>query len=285
MNAATTTDTTERRTARKGANSAAMSYGRGAQVLAATGGGLLIALHGLRPDLSPLSRFVSEYAVGPYGSVMRVTFFACGAALLCLGRAYHAGTLNRPWRIGVWLHYLAGAVMAAAGVFSMDPMTTPADQMTLEGQLHGFTGMIGMPAQPIGAALLAWGAWRAGHRAKVFLAPAAALSCASLIALDVSIISIMAAGPATFPLDTWVGLFNRGWFVGFFVWVFTAARSSLQSVHQSDDISSQSLHLEVMQLLPLMESLEECLALSQRDGHDDQSELVDERVVDQARDE
>ena len=62
-------------------------------------------------------------------------------------------------------------------------------------------------------------------------------------------------------------------------------RSSPQSVHQSDDISSQSLHLEVMQLLPLMESLEECLALSQRDGDDDQSELVDERVVDQARDE
>ena len=224
MNAATTTDQTERRTARIWANSAAMRYGRGAQVLAATGGGLLIALHGLRPDLSPLSRFVSEYAVGPYGSVMRVTFFACGAALLCLGRAHHAGTSNRPWRIGVWLHYLAGAVMTAAGVFSMDPMTTPADQMTLEGQLHGFTGMIGMPAQPIGAALLAWGAWRAGHRAKVSLALAAALSCASLIALDVSIISIMAAGPATFPLDTWVGLFNRGWFVGFFVWVFTAAR-------------------------------------------------------------
>ena len=223
MNAATT-DTAEPRTARIGANSAAMRYGRAAQMLGATGGGLLVALHWLRPEMSPLSRFVSEYAVGPYGGVMRVTFFACGAGLLCLGRAYHAGALNRTWRVGVWLHYLAGVVMTAAGVFSMDAMTTPADQMTVEGQLHGFTGMIGIPAQPIGAALLAWGAWRAGHRATVSLALAAALSCVGLIALDVSIISIMAAGPATFPLDTWVGLFNRGWFVGFFVWVFTAAR-------------------------------------------------------------
>ena len=193
-------------------------------MLAATGGGLLIALHRMRLDLSLLSRFISEYAVGPHASVMRVTFFACGA-LLCLGsRVSRRHIEPAPWRIGVWLHYLAGAVMTAAGAFSMDPMTTPADRMTLESQLHGFTGMIGMPAQPIGAALLAWGAWRAGHRAKVSLVLAAALSCASLIALDISIISIMAAGPATFPPDTWVGLFNRGGFVGFFVWVFTAAR-------------------------------------------------------------
>jgi len=200
-----------------------VTYGRAAQGLATMGAVLLVALHGLKPDLSPLSRFVSEYAVGPFGVVMRVTFFACGATLLCLGRAYHAGASNRPWRIGVWLHYLAGVVMMAAGLFSMDPMTTPADQMTLEGQLHGFTGMIGMPAQPIGAAVLAWGLWRAGVRARRSLVLAAALSFASLVALDVSIMTIMAAGPATFPLNTRVGLFNRLWFVGYFVWVFTAA--------------------------------------------------------------
>ena len=224
MNAVTTRDRTQRPAARMRADSTATMYGRSAQLLAATGGGLLITLHALRPDLSPLSRFVSEYAVGPYGSLMRVTFFACGAALLCLGRAYHAGASNRYWRIGVWLHYLAGAVMIAAGVFSMDPMTTPADQMTREGQLHGFTGMIGMPAQPIGAALLAWGVWSAGLRARGSLVLAAAVSCTSLVALDAGIMTVMAAGPATFPLDTWVGLLNRGWFVGFFVWVFAAAR-------------------------------------------------------------
>ena len=225
MNLVTTTDTTERPAGRMWADRTAMTYGHSAQLLAATGAGLLIALHGLRPDLNPLSRFVSEYAVGEYGLLMRVAFFACGGALLCLGRAYHAGAANRPWRIGAWLHYLAGAVMTAAGLFAMDPLTTPPDRMTLEGQLHGFTGMIGMPAQPIGAALLAWGVWRPGLRARKPLVLAAALSCASLVALDAGIISIMAAGPATFPLDTWVGLFNRGWFVGFFVWVFTAARA------------------------------------------------------------
>jgi hypothetical protein len=53
---------------------------------------------------------------------------------------------------------------------------------------------------------------------------AAALSFVSLVALDVSIMTIMSTGPATFPLDTRVGLFNRLWFVGYFVWVFTAAR-------------------------------------------------------------
>src|SRR5215207_6983335 len=83
------------------ADDTVVTYGRAAQSLAAMGAVLLVALHGLKPDLSPLSRFVSEYAVGSFGVVMRVTFFACGATLLCLGRAYHAGASNRPWRIGV----------------------------------------------------------------------------------------------------------------------------------------------------------------------------------------
>ena len=88
MKAATTTDTAGRRTARIGANSAARRYGRAAQMLAATGGGLLVALHALRPQKWVRSRASSaSMRLGLYGGVMRITFFACGSALLCLGRA------------------------------------------------------------------------------------------------------------------------------------------------------------------------------------------------------
>ena len=62
-------------------------------------------------------------------------------------------------------------------------------------------------------------------------------------------------------------------------------RSFSQPVHQPDDVSRQSLHVELLQPLPLLKITEECLPLSECDGHDDESELVDERVVDQARDE
>lgn len=52
-------------------------------------------LHVLRPDVDPLARVTSEYAVGPYGSLMASAYVALGLSLLALGmalsRAFAAG--------------------------------------------------------------------------------------------------------------------------------------------------------------------------------------------------
>jgi len=41
----------------------------------------VIALHFLRPDYDPVSRFVSEYAVGQYGFLMTSAFFGLSLGL------------------------------------------------------------------------------------------------------------------------------------------------------------------------------------------------------------
>lgn len=42
-------------------------------------------LHGLRPDVDPVARVTSEYAIGRYGSLMTSASFAFAVALIALG--------------------------------------------------------------------------------------------------------------------------------------------------------------------------------------------------------
>ena len=41
---------------------------------------IIVALHVLRPDLNPIQRPTSEYAVGPYGWLMTSAFFSMSVA-------------------------------------------------------------------------------------------------------------------------------------------------------------------------------------------------------------
>src|SRR6188474_1523507 len=45
---------------------------------------IIVALHVLRPDLNPIQRPTSEYAVGPYGGLMTSAFFSMSVASLAL---------------------------------------------------------------------------------------------------------------------------------------------------------------------------------------------------------
>jgi Protein of unknown function (DUF998) len=45
---------------------------------------IIVALHVLRPDLNPIQRPTSEYAVGPYGFLMTSAFFSMSVASFAL---------------------------------------------------------------------------------------------------------------------------------------------------------------------------------------------------------
>ena len=89
--------------------------------------GLVVALHVLRPDLNPKTRFVSDYAVGPYHSLMLVAFSACTLGILMLVIALFHGLspAGRSWT-GLLLLTVSGLCLNLASYFHDEPQTSPA---------------------------------------------------------------------------------------------------------------------------------------------------------------
>jgi hypothetical protein len=65
----------------------------------------IVALHFLRPDLNPLSRPTSEYAVGPYGFLMNSAFFSMSLATFALVIGLYQG-VSQPARSRIGLALL-----------------------------------------------------------------------------------------------------------------------------------------------------------------------------------
>ena len=119
--------------------------------------GLVGLEHVLRPDYDPRSRYVSEYAVGPYRHVMTTAFFALGigstATLVDLSRALPAPARSRSGLVflGVW----SGAILVA-GLFPTDlsgPNGRP-EHPTTPGTVHALAGITGFLSLPLAACLL-----------------------------------------------------------------------------------------------------------------------------------
>src|SRR5690349_25078771 len=77
----------------------------------------LIILHLIEPDYNPLSRTLSEYAVGQYGFVMTSAFFARGFALLALAIGLYQGvTPPGRSRVGIVLLCLSVVTTLITGI-------------------------------------------------------------------------------------------------------------------------------------------------------------------------
>lgn len=106
---------------------------------------VLIALHVLRPDMSPVGSYVSDYANGIYGLLFRVALIVHGfgnvataAGLTSLFRASHSGQ----W--GVFLFGAAAAGTILGGVFSIDPAGVPS---TIAGSIHRIVASLSFPLE------------------------------------------------------------------------------------------------------------------------------------------
>jgi len=79
---------------------------------------IVIALHGLSPEFSPVSHFISEYALGPYGTLASVAFLAGGLGWILLGVSLLLG-LSRSWLsiVGLMLLFMCGIDGLMFGMF------------------------------------------------------------------------------------------------------------------------------------------------------------------------
>jgi hypothetical protein len=130
-------------------------YSLGAAALAV---GLTVLLHVLEPEFDPSWRMLSEYALGRYGVLMRVTFLAMGTGVIAAAVALWR--VAGPWSLGLVL--VAIGPLGAAFV-DTDPITTPRAQVSRRSNIHAALGALFILGFPLAATVAGIGA--AGDRA------------------------------------------------------------------------------------------------------------------------
>jgi len=168
---------------------------------------LVVLLHFLRPDLNPIRVAVSEYAIGPYGSLMTLAFFlrGLGEACLVVGIASSAGVLRS--RAGLVLLSLTTVGSFLVAIF-------PADRQNLITLvIHSLSALLNFNG--LGIAALVW----ARHfRREPGLRDRARTSLTLGWLILLSAVGFLAT------LGTWSGLVERLLEVFIIAWLWFMAR-------------------------------------------------------------
>ncbi|MFN8512744.1 MAG: DUF998 domain-containing protein [Chloroflexia bacterium] len=97
---------------------------------------ILLSLHLLEPEFDPTWRFISEYALGTFGWLMRLAFLMLAASLIGTGVAVYAHLRSVIGYIGLFGLGLAAIGLTIAAIFITDPITTSQEAATTSGKLH-----------------------------------------------------------------------------------------------------------------------------------------------------
>jgi len=119
-------------------------------------------LHVVSPEVDPVARPVSEYALGEFGWLATIRTVAQGVGPIALAVAL------RRERLGALLLLVFGLLKLAMPLFPVDALGTPA---TSAGQMHDLLGNVTFFLFPVAALVLFRALRRMGSR----LAPAVAV--------------------------------------------------------------------------------------------------------------
>jgi Protein of unknown function (DUF998) len=195
-------------------------------VIAATALALiaLAVLHILKPEVHPSRNMISQYALGRHGWVMAMCFAAFGTASAGLFAALILNVLSVLGRIGLGLLLAAAVGLAMAARFPMDPVSTPREQMSFSGRMHGVAFLIGVPCQIFAVLLLSLSL---GHQPSHVSLPLLALTAATWLSLIITIAIMLMVGPGKPPNplgpERFLGWPNRLFMVAYGVWLIVAA--------------------------------------------------------------
>jgi hypothetical membrane protein len=179
----------------------------------------LIILHVLRLDYDPTRRFISEYAVGPYGGLMTSAFYVLGIGSLALVPALYRGVASP-------LHSLPGLALLVVwsiglilvGFYPTDLQEGPP---TTVGVIHNQSAIIAFESVTVAMLFLSL-RFRRDERWQDFARPSLALALLALVAFTAIIFLF-------FPLGV-PGLGQRLFVATVLVWLFiTAARLSVRA--------------------------------------------------------
>ena len=171
----------------------------------------LASLHILSPEFDPSWRVVSEYALGHYGWVLSLMFFAWALSSWALVFAIRPEVRTIGGRIGLVFLVAAGVGEAMASVFDLR-----------RPELHGLAGALGIPSLPIAAMLISVSLSRT-HRwfpTKKVLVWTANLTWMSLALMGAAMFSLTRKIGG---LKVSIGWPNRLLIVIYLLWVMTVA--------------------------------------------------------------
>jgi hypothetical protein len=169
--------------------------------------GLVVALHVLRPDLNPKTRFVSDYAIGPYHSLMLVAFSTCSLGIVMLVVALYHGVspAGRSW-VGLVLLTISGLCINLASYFHDEPQTSSA---VLLDTVHDSIAQISLLCLALSA--VAWSLrFRKDQRWRALTVPLVVLGVLMCLALVGFILTPQRL----------MGLSERGLLMLYLLWVF-----------------------------------------------------------------
>lgn len=150
----------------------------------------VFALHLLDTDVSPVDGFISEYAVGDYGWLMRSAFFAVGLGTFAIALGLRESlTPSRRATAVVILMIIAAIGFVVAGIFDADTPDASGDiENTAPGLVHDLSTFV-LFLNVIVAAFLMRGLfaseprWQALSRAALWFAVAMTVSRIVMLAV------------------------------------------------------------------------------------------------------
>lgn len=200
---------------------------------------LMTLLHALKPDLEPAGHMLSEYAIGEYGWLMQLSFFAWAASCFALGMSLRSQVITRSGRVGVMLLHGAGCALLLGGVFVIDsPYATPVTP-TMHGSLHGLSAMIGLPAQAIAGLLISYSLrlnpdWNIERKLVAWFAH---FTWLSLVMMFASTLIMMSWNQGGFSDVTNIGWFNRLAVLIYCAWLALTASGVIRISRQKETYS------------------------------------------------
>jgi hypothetical protein len=186
---------------------------------------IIVALHAIKPELEPSWRFISEYAIGRHGWIMKLAFLVWSASCAALALALRHQVKTWPGRTGLAVLLVVAAALVPAGLFAQDPVTAKPDELTTSGNVHAVASMIGIPGIPIAAMLISSSLWRtspswAPHRSAIMWAAHATWIGLALMAAYLAWAVPQAGG---FNAQVWAGGMNRLVVAAYLTWQFVIA--------------------------------------------------------------
>jgi hypothetical protein len=174
---------------------------------------LLVLLHVVLPEVDPVTRPVSEYALGEFGWLATARTLAEGVGVIALAVALllEPAVARRVERAAALLLVVVGALKLAMPLFPVDAIGTPA---TRAGQMHNILGNLTFFLFPLAALLLFRALGRIGSR----LAPAIA------VVLAVATVGVLVGNAIG-----WLGLAQRAYLGLSALWQLLAALAVLRN--------------------------------------------------------